>query len=119
MVNKTLEKLGDSRRALMSFPAPIQDGVGYALYLAQVGEKHASAKPMHGLGPGVMEIASNDASGAFRAVYTVAIGTKVYVVHAFQKKSKVGVSTPASEIDIIRQRLKRLREEVRNERNDS
>lgn len=119
MVKKTLEWLGDSRRTVKTFPTSIQDEIGYALYLAQVGEKHASAKPMHGLGPGVMEIASNDASGAFRAIYMLAIGTKVYVVHAFQKKSKAGVSTPAPEIDVIRQRLKRLREEVRNERNKS
>ncbi len=119
MVKKTLEWLGDSRRAVRTFPAQVQDEVGYALFLAQVGEKHTSAKPMHGMGSGVMEIAANDASGAFRAVYTVEIGTTVYVVHAFQKKSKVGVSTPASEIDIIRQRLKRLREEVRNERKGS
>lgn len=80
----------------MSFPAPIQDEVGYALYLAQVGEKHASAKPMHGLGPGVMEIASNDASGAFRAVYTVAIGTKVYVVHAFEEEVEGGCFHPGA-----------------------
>jgi phage-related protein len=72
------------------------------------------AKPLHGLGSGVMEIAANDERGTWRAVYTVSIGDSIYVVHAFQKKSKVGIATPKSEMELIRQRLKQLRSEVRN-----
>ena len=69
---------------------------------------------MHGLGAGVMEIAAHDASGTYRAVYTVSIGDSIYVIHAFQKKSKAGIATPKSEIELIRQRLKQLHSEVMN-----
>jgi phage-related protein len=88
--------------------------VGYALYAAQLAEMSPKAKPLHGLGSGVMEIVVNDENGTWRAVYTVSIGDSIYVVHAFQKKSKSGIATPKSEIELIRQRLKQLRSEVRN-----
>ncbi len=74
----------------------------------------AAAKPLHGLGGGVMEIAAHDASGTYRAVYTVSIGDSIYVIHAFQKKSKAGIATPKSEMELVRQRLKQLRIEVKN-----
>lgn len=61
-----------------------------------------------------MEIAASDESGTYRAVYTVSIGDSIYVVHAFQKKSKAGSATPKPEMDLIRQRLKQLRSEVKN-----
>ena len=61
-----------------------------------------------------MEIAAYDASGTYRAIYTVSIGESIYVIHAFQKKSRVGIATPKSEMDLIRQRLKELRSEVKN-----
>jgi phage-related protein len=78
------------------------------------------AKPLHGLGSGVMEIVVNDEGGTWRAVYTASIGDSIYVAHAFQKKSKSGIATPKSEIELIRQRLKQLRSEVRNaEKKDS
>jgi phage-related protein len=72
------------------------------------------AKPLHGLGSQVMEIAAHDASGAVRAVYTASIGESIYVIHAFQKKSKAGIATPKPEMDLIRRRLKQLRSEVKN-----
>jgi phage-related protein len=72
------------------------------------------SKPLHGLGASVMEIAANDDSGTYRAVYTVSIRDAIYVIHAFQKKSKAGIATPKSEIDLVRQRLKQLRSEVKN-----
>ncbi len=111
---KKLTWLADSRADVKRFPASVQDGIGYALYVAQSGDTSVKAKPLHGLGAGVMEVAAYDASGAFRAVYTVSIGDSIYVVHAFQKKSKTGIGTPKSEIDLIRQRLKQLRSEVKN-----
>ena len=74
---------------------------------------------LHGLGTGVMEIAVPDASGTFRAVYTVSIGDSIYVIHAFQKKSKAGIATPKLEMDLIRQSLKQLRSEVRNAKEKS
>lgn len=111
---KKLAWLADSRANVKSFPAGVRNDVGYALYAAQSGEMSPKAKPLHGLGSGVMEIVVNDESGTWRAVYTVSIGDSIYVVHAFQKKSKSGIATPKSEIELIRQRLKQLRSEVRN-----
>ena len=111
---KKLTWLADSRSKVKSFPAGVQDDVGYALYAAQVGEMSSKAKPLHGLGSGVMEIAVNDDSGTYRAVYTVSIGDSIYVIHAFQKKSKAGIATPKFEIELVRQRLKELRSVVKN-----
>ena len=113
---KKLTWFADSLTSLRAFPTSVQDDIGYALYVAQLGETHSSAKPLHGLGSGVMEIASNDPSGAYRAVYTVSIGDSIYVVHAFQKKSKTGIATPKAEIELVRRRLKQLRSEETNAR---
>jgi phage-related protein len=98
--------LGDSLRAIRSFPSSVQDEFGYALYLAQRGERHAVAKPLKGLGSGVVEIVSDHRSDTFRAVYTVRFVDRVFVLHAFQKKSKRGIATPKAEIDLIKRRLK-------------
>ena len=111
---KKLVWLADSRSGVKSFPLEVQDTVGYALYLAQLGGMSSQAKPLHGLGSGVMEVAVHDVQGAFRAVYTVSIGDSIYVVHAFQKKSKAGIATPKVEMDLVRQRLKQLRKEVKD-----
>ncbi len=111
---KTLTWLADSRSRVKSFPAGVQDDIGYALYAAQLGEMSTKAKPLHGLGGGVMEIAANDESGTYRTVYTVSIGDSIYVIYAFQKKSKAGIATPKSEIELVQQRLKQLRSEVKN-----
>src|SRR5271157_5978688 len=105
---KNLTWLADSRSNVKSFPAGVQDDIGYALYAAQLGERSLKAKPLHGFGWQVMEIAAQDASGTYRAVYTVSIGESIYVIHAFQKKSKAGVATPKPVIDLIRQRLRQL-----------
>lgn len=61
-----------------------------------------------------MEIAADDASGTYRAVYTVSIGESIYVIPALRKKSKAGIATPKPEMELIRQRLKQLRSEVKN-----
>lgn len=79
-----------------------------------MGGTSPKAKPLHGLGSGVMEIVANEQGGTWRAVYTISIGDSIYVIHAFQKKSKTGNATPASEMEVIRQRLSQLRSEVRN-----
>ena len=79
---------------------------------ARTLQASAKAKRLHGLGSGVMEVAVNDASGTCHAVYTVSIGDSIYVVDAFQKKSKSGIATPKPEIELVRQRLKQLRSEV-------
>ena len=111
---KKLTWLADSRSNLKAFPAGVQDDIGYTLYAAQLGEMSARAKPMQGFGGGVVEIAAQDASGTYRAVYTVSIGDSIYVIHAFQRKSKSEIATPQSELDLVRQRLKQLRSEVKN-----
>ena len=98
--------LGDSLRELKTFPAVVQDEMGYAIYLAQCGQKHVSAKPLTGLGSGVLEVVSDHRGNTFRCVYTVRFADRVFVLHAFQKKSKRGMATPKPDIDLITQRLK-------------
>ena len=106
---KPLDWVGSSHKDLKKFPAEVQDEMGYALYVAQIGDKHPKAEPLKGFS-GVMEIRSNYASDTYRAVYTTKIGDKVYVLHAFQKKSKKGIQTPKKEIGLIERRLKQAQE---------
>ena len=81
-----------------------------ALTIAAEGGKVDIAKPMQGFGSGVFEIALPFRGDAFRVVYAVQLAEEIWVVHAFQKKSTRGIKTPQLEIDLIRDRLKRLRE---------
>ncbi len=92
------------------FPQAVREEMGYALYQAQTGEKHESAKPLKGFGSGVLEVVSDHRSGTYRAVYTVRLAGKVYVLHAFQKKAKRGIATPKSELELVKQRLQRAME---------
>lgn len=104
--------IGSSRRDIASFPEDVKDAVGYALYIAQRGGKHADAKPLRGFGgTGVLEIAQSHSGDTYRAVYTVRLAGRVYVLHIFQKKSKIGIKTPKQEIELIRSRFKRAEEE--------
>ena len=104
--------IGSSRTDLASLPEDVKDLVGYALYFAQRGGKHPDAKPLRGFGgTGVLEIIENHAGDTYRAVYTVRFAGRIYVLHVFQKKSKTGIKTPKSEIELIRSRLKRAEEE--------
>jgi phage-related protein len=84
-----------------------------ALTIAAEGGKSDVAKPMHGLGSGVFEIALPFHSEAFRLVYAVQLAEEIWVVHAFQKKSTQGIKTPKGEIDLVKDRLKRLKEMLR------
>ena len=93
-----------------AFPEAVQEQMTTALRLAVHGEKADRAKPMQGLGSGVFEIALPYRGNAYRAVYAVQIGEDIWVIHVFQKKSMQGIKTPKPEIDLIRERLKRLRE---------
>jgi phage-related protein len=99
-----------ARKEFEKFPEKVQTEGLRALTIAAEGSKADSAKPLHGLGSGVLEIVLNDRSGTYRVIYAVQIGDDLWVVHAFQKKSKKGIKTPQQEIDLIRQRLKRLKE---------
>jgi phage-related protein len=96
-----------------TFPAEEQSIFLTALTLAAEGDKADIAKPMHGLGSGVFEIALAFRGDAFRVIYAVQLADEVWVIHAFQKKSKQGIKTPQREIDLVKDRLKRLMEALR------
>jgi len=97
-------------QGIRAVPQPVQLEALRALTIAAEGEKVDVAKPMQGLGSGVLELALRHKGDAWRVVYAVQIGTDIWVLHAFQKKSKAGIATPVHEIDVVRERLKRLKE---------
>lgn len=104
---KPVAWVGSSYKDFRSFPDPVQDGMGYALFLAQTGKMHGDAKPLKGFGgAGVLEVVEDHQGDTYRAVYTVRFEEAVYVLHAFQKKSKQGRKTPPQEIEMVRRRLK-------------
>ena len=96
-----------------TFPEGVRTVCLTALTIAAEGGKADLAKPLHGLGSGVFEIASAFKGDAFRVVYAVQLADEIWVVHAFQKKSTQGIKTPKREIDLIKDRLKRLKEMLR------
>lgn len=106
-VVKPVRWVGSSRKDIGRFPKEVKDSMGYALWEAQQGRKHASATPLKGFhGADVVEIIENYDGDTFRAVYTVRIREAIYVLHAFQKKSKRGIKTPKAELDLIQHRLR-------------
>jgi phage-related protein len=99
--------IGSSQEDLRAFPGPVREVVGFALYVAQCGGKHPAAKPLKGfLGSGVLECCEDFDGDTYRAVYTVRFDEAVYVLNAFQKKSRRGTETPKREIDLVRRRLR-------------
>ncbi|OWK39209.1 type II toxin-antitoxin system RelE/ParE family toxin [Fimbriiglobus ruber] len=97
---------GSSKKDLLKFSKSVKQAVGQALFDAQTGGKHPDAKPLKGFGgAGVLEVVEDDDGNTYRAVYTVKFAGVVYVLHAFQKKSKSGIKTPPSEIKKVRTRL--------------
>jgi len=117
---KPLEWIGNSKKDLIALPADVRRFFGHALNFAQRGDRHDAAKTLKGFGgAGVLEVVEDDASGTYRAVYTVKFEEAVFVLHCFQKKSKCGIATPKEDMDIIRTRLKvaeALAKELRNEK---
>ena len=101
-----------ARKAYEAFPQPVRDRMNTALTMAAHGSKADIAKPLKGFGPGVMEIAVPFRTDAWRVVYVTEIAGTLWVVHAFQKKSKSGIGTPKPDIDLVRTRLRRLRREL-------
>lgn len=109
---KPVRWVGSSKEDLSDFREEVRLRVGGALWEAQIGRKAPYAKPLKGFGDAaVLEIVDDFDGDTFRAVYTVRFAKAVYVLHAFQKKSKHGVATPKAELDLIDQRLKRARED--------
>jgi phage-related protein len=102
-----------ARKDFEDFPQGARDDLLDALTAVTEGGFPSIAKPLAGLGAGVMELALRHRGDAFRVVYTLQIGADIWVIHAFQKKSKSGIATPRQEIDVVRERLKRLKEMMR------
>ena len=102
-----------ARKAFEDFPLEAQDDILAALTVAADGGFPANAKPMKGLGSGIYEIALRHRTDAYRAVYTVQFKDALWVVHAFQKKSKSGIKTPKQDIDVILDRIRRLKETLK------
>jgi phage-related protein len=114
-VMNPLQWIGSAKDDLLDLPKDVQNEIGYALFLAQMGDKHDDAKPLKGFkGAGVLEIVDNFDGNTYRAVYTVNFESAVYVLHVFQKKSKSGIATPQQDIDLIERRLKVAQEHHRD-----
>lgn len=99
-----------ARKDFGAFPEDAQDTMLRALTIATEGSRSDKAKPFKGVDGGVFEIALKHRGDAFRLIYAVKIGADVWGNRAFQKKSKTGIKTPQIDVDIIRERLKRLKE---------
>ena len=98
--------MGDSLKNIRSFPEEVRSSIGYSLQLIQASETPMDAKPFKGVGSGVYEIVKRYDTDTYRCVYVVKIGNNIYVLHAFQKKSKQEIKTPQSDVDLIKQRYK-------------
>lgn len=115
---KPLEWIASSYKDLMALAPIVRRRFGYALALAQMGDQDDAAKVLKGFGgTGVLEVVEDDAGGTYRAVYTVKFAEAVFVLHCFQKKSKSGIATPKTDMDIIRARLKVAEARARELRN--
>lgn len=112
---KPVEWIASSRDDLRSFPGEVRAVMGEALYRAQQGHEHPVVKALKGFGGrGVLEVVDDHHGDTYRAVYTVRFLQAVYVLHAFQKKSKRGAATPRHEIELIKTRLRRAEEHYRS-----
>ncbi|MCI0998973.1 type II toxin-antitoxin system RelE/ParE family toxin [Ochrobactrum sp. C6C9] len=108
---KDIYWLGSTLKDIRDFPPEVRQEVGFSLHMAQNGDKALNVTPLVGFGgASVLEVISNGEGGTFRAVYTVRFGDAVYVLHAFQKKSKRGIATPKKELNLIKERLKAAEE---------
>ena len=103
---RSVRWVGSSLDDLRALSEVVQHEIGYALYFAQIGDKHPKAKPLKGhAGAGVLESVEDHDGDTYRAVYTVRFRAAVYVLHVFQKKAKRGIATPAKELALIQRRL--------------
>jgi phage-related protein len=97
-------------KTLREFPEEVQQDVGHSLMVVQAGLTPSDAKPLKGIGSGVLEIVTRHVGDTYRTVYAVQIADRVYVLHVFQKKSKHGRATPKAEIDLIKNRYRQALE---------
>ena len=113
---KKLNFVGSSQEDIKVFPEEVRSDIGYALFVAQRGEKPEAAKPLRGFGgAGVLEIVENFDGNTYRAVYTVKLPNALYVLHCFQKKAKRGIKTPLQDISLIKQRLRAAEEDYKTQ----
>ncbi len=117
-VLRPLVWMGDSKRNIRAFPKGAQKLLGDELQLIQFGGMPKDAKPFKGVGSGVLEIALRYAGDAYRTVVAVQLGEKIYLLHAFQKKSKKGIATPKQDVDLIKQRYKEAKELAQHEQDE-
>ncbi len=110
--------LGDSKKNILRFPLEVRKLIGDELQLIQFGGMPKDAKSFKGIGAGIIEIALKYDKEAYRCVQAIQLGEKIYVLHAFQKKSKKGIQTPKQEIDLIKQRYKEAKELAQDEKAD-
>jgi len=108
--SRPISWLKGARKDFDGFPQGAQVEMASALTILAEGRMPDIAKPLTGFGSGVMELALKHQGDAFRVVYALQIGDEIWVVHAFQKKSKTGIKTPKQDLDLIEARLKRLKE---------
>ena len=101
-----------ARKAFDGFPEGAQNEIMRVLTVAAEGRKADIAKPLKGFGSGVFEVALQYRTDAYRTVYALQLKERLWVLHAFQKKAKQGIKTPKKDIDLIRERLKRLKKEL-------
>jgi phage-related protein len=115
-VLRPLVWMGNAKRNLQAFPKGAQKLIGDELQLIQFGGMPKDAKPFKGVGSGVFEIALRYDAEAYRTVLAVQLGEKIYVLHAFQKKSKKGIETPKHEVELIKQRYAEAKERAKHEK---
>lgn len=109
---RTISWIKAALRDFAKFPQETQDRALTARTFVAEGMKPDIAKPLSGLGSGVWELAVKSRGEAYRVVYVLQLGSEIWVVHAFHKKSKSGIATPKLEIDLVRERIKRLKEQL-------
>ena len=112
-IARRISWLNGARRDFETFPRGARDEILDALTVVAGGGMPGVAKPLKGFGSGVLELALRHRGEAYRVVYALQIGADIWVVHAFQKKSRSGIKTPKAEIDLIEERLKQLKELLR------
>ena len=111
--------MGNAKKNLREFPEGARKSIGDELQLLQFGGIPKDAKPFKGIGSGVLEIAVRYDKDAYRTVVAVQLGKKLYVLHAFQKKSKRGIETPKRDVELIKQRYKEAKELASHEEKEN
>ena len=106
---KTVIWIGASKKELLEFPEEVIDEVGYILYRVQNNQNHPNVKSLKGFN-GVFEIVSDYQTDTYRTVYAIKLSNAIFILHAFQKKSKSGIKTPKQNVNLIKERLKKAQE---------